>query len=94
MRLQQQLNVATNVMKRLQKCMTHSPSHDDECWNPKKSLPDICTDKVHVLTEFLIESLLGISFLASTSSLSTTVRSYYSIYCIFNFFQVVYSVEL
>ncbi|CAL8111027.1 unnamed protein product [Orchesella dallaii] len=73
--LQQQLNVATNVMKRLQKCMSQTPSFDVQL-NPHKTLPDICTDKVHVLTEFLIESLLGISFLASNSSLSTTPIPY------------------
>lgn len=70
--LQQQLNVATNGMKRLQRFMTQYPT-DVSALNPRRNLPDICTDKVHVLTELLIESLLGISFLASSSSLATTV---------------------
>jgi hypothetical protein len=60
--LQQQLNVAKNVIRRLKKsCVTFALPKSLE------TLSSICTDKVHLITEFLIETLLGISFLSSSA---------------------------
>jgi len=64
--LQQQLNVAKNVVRRLQKSLTPNIGRAFKD-KPLLTLDDICTDKVHLLSEFLIESLLGISFLASNA---------------------------
>ena len=58
--LQQQLNVAKNVIKRLQKSLTFGSDESTE--NPLSSLSVICTDKVKLVNEFLIESLLGTSY--------------------------------
>jgi baculoviral IAP repeat-containing protein 6 len=61
--LQQQLNVAKNVVKRLQKSLAPFPATNEKAL---ESLNEISTDKVHLLSEFLIETLLGISFLATS----------------------------
>ena len=68
--LQQQLNVAKNVVKRLQKSLSPVPQKR-ETSDPLELLPEICSDKVHLLSEFLIESLLGISFMTPSSALLT-----------------------
>jgi hypothetical protein len=73
--LQQQLNVAKNVVKRLQKSLSPNVSKGTND-KPLSVLEEICTDKVHLLSEFLIESLLGISFLASSSPVVSKVRLY------------------
>lgn len=52
------------VVKRLVKSTT--PPHSSE-GKVFESLQEISTDKVHLLSEFLIETLLGISFLASNA---------------------------
>jgi len=65
--------VARNVVKRLEKSLTPIPTKDFSN-NPMPLLKCICTDKAHILSEFLIESLLGISFLASMSAPIASVR--------------------
>lgn len=62
--------MAKNVVKRLQKSLIISPS---SVVKTMEALPDISTDKVHLLSEFLIETLLGISFLASSAPIGPNV---------------------
>ena len=69
MALQQQFNVAKNVVKRLQKSLSPYPVQK-VAETPVDALSEICTDKVHLISEFLIESLLGISFMAANSSIA------------------------
>ncbi|CAG7720785.1 unnamed protein product [Allacma fusca] len=89
--LQQQLNVAKNVMKRLQKSLSPFPiavqqqssnsgSHNNGSSN---SLSEICTDKVHIISEFLIESLLGISFILTSNSGNSGLQQQSPVYTLY-----------